>query len=629
MKNRNRESAVDTIVARSRVPSVAKIRNQAIIVGAGIAFFPLILLAPFAYFTGYFTAESLWKVMTLPYSYILLALEAAAYSCLGWLILSALPKANDDSAVRRCFARLFALSIVSLCAVTGVALIIVQVLCGIQFPHGAFITSGFIFAFELMIMIPFVARLINLMELHLEGRFPGARSWFGLKAKLWFYVGGIFAGTSLFLFMTNVTASLVPLTGRALVIDIIYLNLIACAVAIAMVFVCIRQLSSYIVEPLETLVIGFATGASGDLRARAIATTTDEIGAAMVSADGFFTSLRGNIETLKALFDSFSVLKDDLTSQLNETAASIIQMESNADEIKRQANEQGSNVNETAAAVEELTRNIESLNRQINVQSEHVESSRKAIEAMLTTNLEVNGVTDENASTSASLVGQVEASQVLMDQMVSEISHISLNSEHLSEANNLIANISSQTNLLAMNAAIEAAHAGEAGRGFSVVADEIRKLAEMSAAQSTSISQNLGEVLRSIDEIVKDSANVEKAFRDIEDGVKGTDRLNQKLKVFTSQTAGNSASVSTALDQIDKITSSVRMSSDEMRLGNTEILKSVEELRQISQGINEAMGELAKGIGRVSGASQQLKSSNATTDETTGKLRAIIAQYTI
>jgi methyl-accepting chemotaxis protein len=613
----------------SRVPSVAAIRAQAIVVGAGIAFFPLVLLAPFAYFTGYFTAESLVKVLTLPYSYLLLLLEVVVYVSLCQFILAGFPKANEESVVRRIFSRLFALELVSLCMVTAVSLIIVQVLCGVVFPHGALITAGFIFAFELMIMIPFVAKLINLMELYLKGRFPEGKPWFGLTTKLWFYVGGIFAGTSLFLFMTNVTASLVPQVGRTLAIDIVYLNLIACFVAILMVFVLIRQLSSYIINPLETLVAGFVTGASGDLRARAIATTTDEIGAAMASADGFFTSLRGNVATLKTLLDSFSGLKENLTAQLNETAASIVQMESNADEINRQANEQGSNVNETAAAVEQLTRNIESLNHQITVQSEHVDSSRQAIEAMLKTNREVNAVSDENVATSASLVSQVEASQGLMSQMIAEIDLISKNSEHLSEANSLIANISSQTNLLAMNAAIEAAHAGEAGRGFSVVADEIRKLAELSGAQSKSISRNLKEVLRSIDAVVKDSGNVGEAFRDIEDRVKGTDQLNRKLKAFTSQTTDNGNSVSSALNQINEITYSVHMSSDEMRQGNAEILKSVAELRQISLTINEAMEELARGISRVSRASQQLKASNANTDETTGELRAIISQYTI
>jgi methyl-accepting chemotaxis protein len=620
---------MERVSEAAKVPSIGKIRTQAIIVGCGIAYFPLVLLAPFAYLTGYLTAESLVKVLTLPYSYLLLVLEVAVYLSLSQILLSGISGLDEEGAIRKRFSRLVALEIVSLAMVETVSIVIVQVLCGVVFPHGLYITIGFIFAFELMIMIPFVARLINLMELYLKGRFPKGRPWFTLTAKLWFYVGGIFAGTCLFLFMTNVTASFVPEVGRSLVIGIVYLNLIACVVGLMMVFVLIRQLSSYIIKPLDALVTGFATGAGGDLRARAIATTTDEIGAAMVSADGFFTGLRGDVETLRTLLESFSGLKESLTAQLNETAASIAQMESNSGEINRQVNEQGGNVNETAATVEQLTRNIESLNRQIRVQSEQVESSRQAIRAMLETNKEVSAVSEENVSTSEGLVGQVEASQGLMNQMIAEIELISRNSEHLSEANSLIANLSSQTNLLAMNAAIEAAHAGDAGRGFSVVADEIRKLAELSAAQSQSISKNLEEVLRSIAEIVKDSANVGKAFQDIEARVNGTNRLNRKLKDFTAQTAERSSSVASALEKINEITSSVHMSSDEMRQGNAEILKAVAELREISQSINGAMGELAAGMGRVSKASQELKAGNLSTDETTDRLRVIISRYRI
>jgi len=620
---------MEGIVQSAQVPSVAAIKRQTVLVGLGIAFFPLVLLAPFAYFTGFFSVMSLVKILTLPYSYLFLLLEVVVYAFLCRNILVGIDGDAQEASVRRRFSRLVGIELVSLAMVETVAILLVHVFVDIVFPYGPLITFGFIFAFELMIMIPFVAKLVSMLERYLKGRFPEGRPWFTLKTKLWFYVGGIFTGTCLFLFMTNVTASFVHQVGRELVISIVLLNLIACVVALAMVLVLIRQLSSYIIAPLGELVSGFATGAGGDLRARAIATTTDEIGAAMLSADGFFTGLRRDIASLKGLLDGFTNLKDDLTSQVNETAASIAQMDASAGEARGQVNEQGGSVNETAAAVEQLARNIEALNQQIAVQSEHVESSQVALRSMLEGNREVIAATEENAAVSSDLVGKVESSQTLVQKMIAEIEEISRDSQHLSEANKLIASISSRTNLLAMNAAIEAAHAGAAGRGFSVVADEIRNLAEMSAAQSKSIGKNLQEVLRSISEIVADSAGVQGAFEDIRGGVESADGMNRKLKEFTARNAENSASVSKALDQIDEITVSVRRGSDEMRQGNAEILEAVSSLRRISVGIEEAMVELVAGIKRVSGASERLKSSNAKTDEATGELGAIVSRYKI
>jgi methyl-accepting chemotaxis protein len=608
---------------------IPKIRRNILIVGLGIVFFPLVLLAPFAYLTGFFTLEGLLKVLTMPISYILLIVEVCLYVIVSMSIFSGISLCSEEIGVRKRFNRILLLAVGTLLVTMGFDFAIVVVFAGIIFPHVVFVTVGFILAFELMIMIPIVASLIDLMEKYMKGRFPNGKPWFTLKSKLLFYVGAIFTGTVLFLFMTNITASFVPQVGRSLVLDIVYLNLIACLLSLVMVIVLIFQLGRYIINPLIKLVNGFNTGANGDLRVRTNPTTTDEIGAAMLSADVFFTGLRENITSLNDLLDSFSKLKESLTLQVNGTVAAISQMKANSGAVRQQVNEQSSNVNETAAAVEQLTSNIDALNKQINIQSDQVGNSREAIKCMLGGNRELNKATEENAATSSMLVKLVESNQILVNKMIDEINRISKSSEHLSEANDLIANVSTQTNLLAMNAAIEAAHAGEAGRGFSVVADEIRKLAEMSAKQSNSISQNQQEVLHSIETIVADSSSVAKAFIDIQEAVNHSNLLNQKMQSVTTENANYSETVSDSLGKIDEITLSVKNSSEEMSQGNTEMLQAVSELRNISQEIDVAIEELSSGIVKVSESSEQLMSDNASTDKATLQLDKIISKYLI
>lgn len=613
----------------SRYPQIGTLQFEAAIVGTGIALFPLILLAPFAYLTGYFTLEGLLSVLSMPWSYLLLFIAISAHFLTSRAILRSAAAAETAKELSSRFNTLFIASSIELAAVIGICLVIVIGLARIDFPHIYPITAGFIAAFEMMIMIPFIAKQIHDMERHLKGRFPESGGWLGIRTKLTFYVSTIFSGTCLFLFMTNVTASFVPLTGRSLVLGIVHLNMIACAVALSMVFVLMSQLVSYIINPLKSLVSGFETGAGGDLRARSIPTTTDEIGAAMLSADRFFTGLRSNIGTLKRLLGTLAELRDHLTAQVDTTAKSILQITAVSAQTRDKVDEQAGSVNETAAAIEQLTRNIDSLTRQIEIQSQEVERSGSAMLEMTGAARKMHEATGENAKTTQSLVNLADTNQALIGKMMEEITRISRSSEHLAESNQLIANVASQTNLLAMNAAIEAAHAGEAGRGFSVVADEIRKLAELSTQQSKSISENQKTVVASIHAIVQDSAKVEHAFREMRESVRTADSLNSRMKEYTELTAERSADVSRALTQIGDVTASVLSNSQEMRQGNKEMLEAVSHLRRLTQEINDSISSLGDDISKVSSAGERLRTDNERTVEATGELNTIVSQYKI
>ena len=106
-----------------------------------------------------------------------------------------------------------------------------------------------------------------------------------------------------------------------------------------------------------------------------------------------------------------------------------------------------------------------------------------------------------------------------LQEVAANIHEIARESEGLMEINSVMENIASQTNLLSMNAAIEAAHAGEAGKGFAVVADEIRKLAESSSEQSKTIGSVLKKIKSSIDKITKSTENVLLKFEAMDHGV--------------------------------------------------------------------------------------------------------------
>jgi len=205
-------------------------------------------------------------------------------------------------------------------------------------------------------------------------------------------------------------------------------------------------------------------------------------------------------------------------------------MQSMLEQLNEHVEEQAASVNTSSAATEEMIANIQSVTDTL---SRNTQSVRELEEASLAGHASIN-------------------------EIVADIQEIARESESLLEINAVMQNVASQTNLLSMNASIEAAHAGEAGRGFSVVADEIRKLAESSSKQSKTIKGVLKSIKESIDKITKSTDGVLGRFSAIEDGVKTVSRQEDSILHAMEEQGHGSKQILQAVGKVNDATHKVK-----------------------------------------------------------------------
>jgi len=216
------------------------------------------------------------------------------------------------------------------------------------------------------------------------------------------------------------------------------------------------------------------------------------------------------------------------------------------------------------AAQKRLQSMTDRLNGQLESQSSAISESSAATEKMVANTQSVSNTLSKNAQNVKNLQEAAAVGQFGLNEVATDFRAIAQESESLLEINSVMQNIASQTNLLSMNAAIEAAHAGASGLGFAVVADEIRKLAESSSQQSKTIGGVLKKIKGSIDKITKSTDNVMNKFEAIDNGIKiVAEQEHAILNAMAEQSAG-STQIMQAIAQVNDITGQVKEDARQM-----------------------------------------------------------------
>lgn len=410
----------------------------------------------------------------------------------------------------------------------------------------------------------------------------------------------------------------------------IVISIIVCVIAVLILFVTVVLLE-FAIRPLKAVGESIDQIASGDanLTRKLEVKSNNEVGRLGNGFNRFMEKLRTIVSGVKDSKETLQDVNVGLQQRINDNGNAIQEIITDLNNIDSQMQHQAASVTETASAVEEISKNIESLRGMIDSQADGVSNASAAVEEMIGNIRSVNHSVGYMAKAFTGLTEKAEEGISRQRNVDERIKLIDEQSKSLQEANKVISSIASQTNLLAMNAAIEAAHAGESGRGFAVVADEIRKLSETSTIQSKKIKEELKNIESSINEVVVASHASSESFATVSESIGTTQELVSQIQAAMEEQQTGSQQINDALKLMNDNTSEVREASREMAEGNKAILQEVNHLRETTEMIKTSMVQISNSAEKINESGRALDDISSSVRMTVDQIGGQIDLFTV
>jgi methyl-accepting chemotaxis protein len=397
------------------------------------------------------------------------------------------------------------------------------------------------------------------------------------------------------------------------------------ALILFMAFVVSRSLA----KPIVTIERTIESLGSGDLRERAVVATRDELGLLGGELNDFLESLSASIGEIQSVSKENAELKRVLAQSLAGASSSAVEIDANAASIKRQIEGLDAQIARARSALEEMGKGLSEYARRVEAQDAMIASSSSSIEEVIESIGSISSIAESDREATEGLVKATAESRVVFGVTFEGLSGIAKSVEDINEMASVIQDIASRTNLLAMNAAIEAAHAGESGKGFSVVADEIRKLA-LAASES---SKRIEETIRSVGERMSRAASSRdksSASFNAMDGQIG--KVANSASEIDGHLAGirdKAGAVLQSMRELRAASKSTAAESSEVEHAASSVSEAMAETTRVSQEVRSNIAEIVVGLGEISSSVQEVASLSEKLGEAGTRLDSAVNAFTI
>jgi len=397
-------------------------------------------------------------------------------------------------------------------------------------------------------------------------------------------------------YVLSVKEESVAMQGRNIVIKAVLTSAMWIILASLVIFFFIAKNIS---SPIKAMGNVLEKAGAGDLTARVKVKSKDEIGNMMRGLNHTQEGIGNLILKIKEQTTSLKKIGTQFSEASEVSSALVKTISTHAVSLKDLADSQSESTIQTNVAISEVITEIEKLNDHIEAQANSIIQSSSAVEQMIAHVISVGQTLQQNEKNMEILTAASEKGRSSLYGVSQDISEVAKASETLLEINSVIKSIASKTNLLSVNAAIEAAHAGEAGKGFAVVAEEIRNLALSSSEQAENVADSLIKMSESLTKIKNSANTVMVDFKDIDEAIQTVSAQEKKIRTVMGKQEAGSRALAEITEKLKNITANVREGSAEMLEGSRKITDNSSTLEELTTGVLKWVTEIADEAGKM------------------------------